>query len=197
MSRVWHVDPVLHERLSTRLAPLGLAPSDWLRGVLRTHEHENWTRDVHVSTMPMERSRGFTAIDDPCGLRLPLRITMEWSTGIVHVREMPIGPDVDYVAYGFDDYGPDPDPHGLWDRPVVLVRGASLPDVGCAAMRGLRLGDVVDTGVPRIDDHRIEWASVEPSSTYFRLLHEATAADQPPVGLVLRLTPQSRIDVDV
>lgn len=194
----WHVDPVLHARLERLLHPRGLAPVDWYRGLLRAHAHDHFAADIHASTLAMAHGRNFPVIDDPCGLRMDLRVTQERATGILHVREMHFGRRLVYVNYGYDD-GPfdGDDADEIWNRPIVLMRDLTLPDSGCAALAGRRMGEVAETGLEELDERTIEWASVVDRDVSRRLLEDARPYEPVRAALVLRLADAPRVTVDL
>lgn len=195
---LWQVDPVLHARLERLLHPRGLGAADWCRGLLRAHDHVHYAADIHASTIAMAHGRNFPAIDDPCGLRMDLRVTQEHATGILHVREMHFGRRLVYVNYGYDD-GPSDcdDPDEIWNRPIVLVRDLTLPDSGCAALAGRRMGEVAETGLEELDARTIEWASGVERNVCRRLLMDARPYEPLRAALVLRLADAPRVTVDM
>jgi hypothetical protein len=195
---LWQVDPVLHARLERLLRPRGLGAPDWCYGLLRAHAHEHFAADIHASTVAMAHGRNFPAIDDPCGLRMDLRVTQERATGILHVREMHLGRRLVYVNYGYDE-GPfdGDDADEIWNRPIVLVRDLTLPDSGCAALAGRRMGEVAQTGLDELDGRTIEWASVVDRDVSRRLLEDVRPYEPLRAALVVRLADAPRVTVDL
>ncbi len=193
----WQVDPVLHARLERLLRPRGLGALDWCRGLLRAHDHLHYAADIHASTIAMAHGRDFPAVDDPCGLHMDLRVTQEHATGILHVREMHFGRRLVYVNYGYDDPYDGVDGDGVWNRPIVLVRDLVLPDTGCAALAGHRMGEVAETGLKELDARVIEWASVVDRDVCRRLLDDARPYEPLRGALVLRLADAPRVTVDM
>lgn len=192
----WHVDAVLHDRLGRHLTPRGLTVGDWVADALHKGRHGP-RRDVDVSTMGMDQGRIFRVIDEPCGARIPLRLTFERDTRIVHVREMPLGRGVTYVDYGPIDVDHDVDEHEMWDRPVLLCVGTVLPDTACAALTGRLCGEIVDTGIATLDRSPVAWGRMERKEVYVRLLREQSAGALLPPALLMRLKRTPKVAVEV
>ena len=193
---IWHVDAVLHDRLTRHLAPRGLAVGDWVADALHKGRHGPGA-DVDVSTMGMDQGRIFRTIDEPCGVRMPLRLTFERSTRIVHVREMPLGRGVTYVNYGPIEVDHDVDENEMWDRPVVLSIGTALPDTACAALADRSCGEIVDTGIETLDRATVAWGRMEASGAYARLISDQSSGGLLPPSLLIRLARIPAVAVEV
>jgi len=190
-SDAWMMDAVLHARLERLLGPRGTTVSDWLGQLIATNAHASWSRDLHASTMGEDASRNFQAVDEPCGLRMPFRVTLEDCTRIVHVRAMPLGQGMTYMNYGpLDDDEEDAD--RLWNRPVLACATLALPDTACAALTGRRVCNVAWTGNEVLDGMTIDWAAVEERRVLSRMLSLGPYGSRTDAGgrpLVLRLVP--------
>lgn len=194
----WDMDAVLHARLSGMLRMVGLDPDDWLGDLMRL-ELPFDGRMAHISTMGADYSGNYEVIDEPCAVRVPLRATLDHASRQVHVREMPFHPHVTYANYPQDEEEwdrDDGDRNDLWRRPIVMVEGLIIPDGACAALAGRRVGDVVDTGLPALDDAVIAWGAVEPPEIAATVVHGRRASQATGASLILRLTDMPRVQVE-
>jgi len=191
-SDAWMMDAVLHARLERLLTPRGATVADWLGQLIATNAHASWSRDLHASTMGEDGNRNFQVVDEPCGLRMPFRVTLEDCTRIVHVRALPLGQGMTYMNYGPLDEDDQEDADRLWNRPVLACATLALPDTACAALAGRRVRNVAWTGNEILDDMTIDWAAVEDQRVLSRILSRGKYGS--PAGLterplVLRLVP--------
>ena len=194
----WSVDAVLHERVARMMRMRSLDAADWLGGALAVRDDMEGRTDFHFSTMGPDFCGNYEVIDEPCAIPLPLRITLAGADRLVHVREMPLHPDVTYANYPHDEEefaGDDGDEHELWRRPILMVEGMGMPDVACAVLSGRRVRDVVETGLDALDGAVIAWAAVEPPEVAAKLLHGRRASQPTAASLVLRLEDMPRIAV--
>jgi hypothetical protein len=195
----WSMDAVLHARLATMLRMRDLEPADWMGDILRLEIGRRDETLTHASTMGPDHCGNYEVIDEPCAVRIPLRVTLDHPSRLVHVRELPFHPNVTYANYPHDEeewLGDEGDEHDLWRRPIVMVEGLVIPDGACAALAGRKVGDIVDTGLVALDEAVIAWGAVEPPAIAAKVLHGRRASQPTPASLILRLEDVARIQVE-
>lgn len=183
---------MLEERVARMMRIRSLDVADWLDEALRVMDDIDGRKDFHFSTMGPDYCGNYEVIDEPCAVRLPLRITMCGSTRTVHVREMPLHPDVTYANYPCEEHDDEGDEHHLWLSPIVMAEGLFLPDTACASLAGRRVREVITTGLDALDDAVIAWGAVEAPAVAARVLHGRRASQPTATSLILRLEPMAR-----
>lgn len=146
------VDAVLAQALTTVAAAHDSTPNAWLSELLAVVSSSRWTTN-EISTAGPDAALLYREVQ---ARPFDLAARMSLDTGLLELRVRQID-----LAFGALTYcGLVVDGDAFFDGPVLVVHeDMLLPESLVLGLRGTRVGDLVATGVPALDDRIVARAS--------------------------------------